>query len=220
MLLRPTKSSSAMATAPSTSINGELTASATTERILAENSRRAAARKRVVSHSSMPKVGDQAITRVAHQVIGHVIKYCLHQYGGNQRKGNNCPGIMKMTRYQIFQIDRIAGMRDPQQLHGAPRCFRLQDPVKDGANHRNLECTKQPDQREQHRAGKQLRPVRPDIPHQTNQSAHDLLTDGVPIRRESGECCFDSTPFALLPRKPLASNESELSLNVWGAPFE
>ncbi len=55
MLLRPTQSSKAMATAPMVSMSGELMACARTERRLASNSRRAACLNRIISQSSILK---------------------------------------------------------------------------------------------------------------------------------------------------------------------
>ncbi len=63
------------------------------------------------------QVGDHAEPGVVHQVSAGVIENSLQDGGGHQREGHHRPGIVKVRRNKLLQVDGVAADGNFEQLH-------------------------------------------------------------------------------------------------------
>ena len=67
------------------------------------------------------QIGDQSEAGVVDQVGPGVIEKSLQNGGGDECEGNHCPGILKVRRDELLQIDDAIEYRNLEELHGAGR---------------------------------------------------------------------------------------------------
>ena len=130
-------------------------------RVLLEEGHRAAQHRAV---KLVAQVGDDPEARVVDQVRPGIKADALDDRGRHQGNGHHGPGIGKVLRDEVLQIDGVLGAGNGEQRDVARLRGRMQHAVQHGADQQQAEGVQQADQRHQHHRAQQVEGVRPDIP--------------------------------------------------------